>query len=149
VKKKLLVLTAAASLALSAVPAAGFAQMNENEAVSALSSSGDFAMLALLLNRNGTLPSSGERTYVFSYDTSYGNTISYYMQDTNKKGLSINIYNSGNTLVAYGSTSESNNWQFSSTFSPGQVDDDYTVVVSSHDGKGGSSYGYSVSVRAY
>lgn len=146
-KKKLVILTTA--LALSAVPATGFAQAAHNVEGNQVSRPGDFTILELMLDRSGYLPSNGEKDYTFSYDTSYGSTIRYYLQDTNHKGMSIYIYNSSNRLVASGHTSASNNWQFLNTFTPAQVNDDFTVTIVSNDGYGGSDYGYSVAVRAY
>ncbi|MFE5324423.1 hypothetical protein ACFQ88_37875 [Paenibacillus sp. NPDC056579] len=145
--KKLLILTTA--LALSAVPATGFAQANTYAAGNPVNGSGQITILELMLNRSGTLPSNGEKEYTFSYDPSYGSTIRYYLEDTNHKGMSIYIYNSSNRLVASGHTGASNNWQFLNTFSPAQVYDDFTVTIVSDNGNGGTDYGYNVAVRAY
>jgi hypothetical protein len=101
-----------------------------------------------MLTKSGNLDPDGEIEYTFDYDTSYGSTIRYYLADSNQVGMTIKIYDAGNNQVATGHTSESNGWQYQSTFTPSGTQE-YTVRIVSDDGDGGFGYGYEVAVRAF
>ncbi|GEM_PF-3585561 len=150
--KKLLYLLFSIVLLMS-VPAISFAQTNvtsmDINKLRNVAGFGDITILELMLNKSGNLPKIGEIDYEFDYETSYGNTIRYYLEDEDHVGMTLKIYDSGNNLIASGQTSSASQWKVLNTFTPANQDETYTIRIVSDDGDGGINYGYTVAVRAY
>ncbi|RAU96863.1 hypothetical protein [Paenibacillus sp. YN15] len=148
-KKTFITLASVISL-VATLPTTGFAApvSAENYAKAiALPGFGDVSIQQILLSESGYLPYDGEVEYTFDYETTYGNTIRYYLSDDENVGLTIKIYDASNSLVASGHTESGNSWQVLNTFTPASSNQTYTVRIVSDDGDG--FYGYSVAVRAY
>lgn len=160
-KKSVIILTATA-LAL-AIPTSGFAQSKpaskvitqaEFNGVKYIPGFGDVTIQEVIHTKNGLIEKDGENDYYAGYSTSMGDTIRFYLKDTNQKGMTIKIYyvdadDNITSLFASGTTSSSNNWMVLQETPAPKNDANFLVRIISNDGDGGYEYPFESAIRAF
>jgi hypothetical protein len=161
-KKQFIILAAVASLTL-AMPMSGFAQSKPAPSTATSKQAKDIKTVPgfedvnsqeLIHTGGGYLSSNGEDEYTAEYTTSMGDTIRYYLGDSNQNGMTIKIYYADadyniTSLYTSGTTSSSNNWTVLKEIPAPTKDTNFVIKIISSDGDGGWYYTYDSAIRAF